>query len=178
MRWVSHTLISASVTALWQPTLLPAAVLGATAPDWLEWVGRHHLPLARAIHRGKTHNLLGWLLLSGARLLWSSPWGAHLAAFGLGGVLHWLCDALTVTGAPLTWWSQHRTTLFGGRLRQGSKTERAIAIGAALCAGLYLSQRIEQPQDAFSPFFMPWQRHYQTGLVDAFEWRTHRFSFF
>ena len=156
MRWVSHTLISASVTALWQPTLLPAAVLGATAPDWLEWVGRHHLPLARSIHRGKTHNLLGWLLLTGAGLLWSSPWGAHLAAFGLGGVLHWLCDALTVTGAPLTWWSQHRTTLFGGRLRQGSKTERAIAIGAALCAGLYLSQRIEHPQDAFSPFFMPW----------------------
>ena len=44
--------------------LLPAAVLGATAPDWLEWVGRNHLPLAHANHRGATHNLLGWVLVT------------------------------------------------------------------------------------------------------------------
>jgi len=178
MRWVSHILISAPVCALWQPALMPAAVLGATAPDWLEWLGRSHLPLARANHRGATHNLLSWVLLTVIGLVLSTPWGAHLAAFGLGGVLHWLCDALTVMGAPLTWWSQHRTTLFGGRMRQGGKTERAIAVGVALCCAWFLAGRIDLPENAFSPFFMPWQRHYQTGLIDAAEWRLHRFSFF
>ena len=63
MRWISHTMISASLCAVWQPALMPAAVLGATAPDWLEWLGRRHLPLAHAVHRGRTHNLLAWLLL-------------------------------------------------------------------------------------------------------------------
>ena len=63
MRWVSHVLIGGSVCALWQPVWVPVAVLGATAPDWLEWLGRSHAPLGRAHHRGATHNLLGWMLL-------------------------------------------------------------------------------------------------------------------
>jgi inner membrane protein len=175
MRWLSHTLISASVCALWQPALVPAAVLGATAPDWMEWIGRNHLPFARSQHRGVTHNLLAWVLLTAAGLVLPWIWAAHLTAFGLGGVMHWLCDSLTVTGAPLTWWSQHRSTLFGGRLRQGSKTERAIAIGVAIvCAWLYGPQ-VDAP-DSYSPYFMPWRQHYQSGLIDAAEWRKHRYS--
>lgn len=175
MRWVSHVLIGASICALWRPAWVPMAVLGATAPDWLEWLGRKHLPLARANHRGATHNLLGWLILFGVGL--SLPdWGGALMAFALGGMLHWLGDALTVSGAPLTWWSAHRSTLFGGRLRQGGKTERAIAIGVALVCALLLGHRLTVPENGFSPFFMPWQRLYQTGLLDAAEWRQHRFS--
>jgi inner membrane protein len=175
MRWVSHTLIGASVCAVWQPALTPWAVLGATAPDWLEWLGGAHLPVRRVIHRGLLHNLLAWLLLwAGGWLL--DPWGMPVMAFGLGGVLHWLCDAMTVTGAPLTWWSQHRSTLFGGRLRQGSKTERGLAFGVALaCAVLWMPRWAAGPQE-FSLFWMPWQRHYQSGLIDAAEWRRHRFT--
>ena len=175
MRWISHTMISASLCAVWQPALMPAAVLGATAPDWLEWLGRRHLPLAHAVHRGRTHNLLAWLLL--LVLGWAGqPSSLELAAFALGGVLHWFCDALTVTGAPLTWWSQHRSTLFGGRLRQGGKTERALAWGVMLCcAALMLLQQAGQGE-RFSPYVMPWQQHYQHGLLDAAEWRRHRFS--
>lgn len=175
MRWVSHTLIAASLCALWQPALVPAAVLGATAPDWLEWVGRNHLPVAHAVHRGATHNLLGWLLLTACGCFVDAPWGAHVAAFGLGGALHWLCDALTVTGAPLTWWSQHRSTLFGGRLRQGGKTERALAIGVAMVCALLSWPSLNAPA-GFSPFFMPWRQHYQSGLIDASEWRRHRYT--
>ena len=68
MRWVSHVLIGGSVCALWQPAWVPVAVLGATAPDWLEWLGRSHAPLGRAHHRGATHNLLGWLDRKSTRL--------------------------------------------------------------------------------------------------------------
>ena len=175
MRWISHTLISASVCALWQPAWVPVAVLGATAPDWLEWVGRRHLPLGRATHRGATHNLLAWALL--LCLGWGLPtWGQPVVAFAIGGTLHWVCDALTVSGAPLTWWSQHRSTLFGGRLRQGGTTERAIAIGVVLVCALLLGWKYSSGSARFSPFFMPWRQHYQAGLLDASEWRKHRFS--
>ena len=175
MRWVSHVLIGGSVCALWQPVWVPVAVLGATAPDWLEWLGRSHAPLGRAHHRGATHNLLGWLLLGLAGLL-APHWGEALIAFALGGILHWFCDALTISGAPLTWWSMHRSTLFGGRLRQGSRTERALAMAIALACALLWAPRFDHPDSDFSPFFMPWQRHYQSGLLDAAEWRMHRFS--
>ncbi len=175
MRWISHTLIGGSVCALWQPAVVPAAVLGATAPDWLEWLGRNHLPLAHATHRGATHNLLGWVLVVATGAFFEAPWGAHVTAFGIGGALHWLCDSLTVTGAPLTWWSQHRSTLFGGRLRQGSKTERALAIGVALVCGGLAWPQWDAP-GAFSPYLMPWRQHYQAGLIDAAEWRRHRYS--
>lgn len=175
MRWVSHTLIGASVCALWQPAAVPAAVLGATAPDWLEWVGRNHLPLARAAHRGATHNLLGWVLVTALGWTVDAPWGTHVAAFGIGGSLHWLCDSLTVTGAPLTWWSQHRSTLFGGRMRQGSQTERALAIGVAVVCGLLAWPAWNEPGE-FSPYLMPWRQHYRAGLIDAAEWRRHRYS--
>lgn len=175
MRWVSHTLIGASVCALWQPAAVPAAVLGATAPDWLEWVGRNHLPLAHAAHRRATHNLLGWVLVTALGWTVDAPWGTHVAAFGIGGSLHWLCDSLTVTGAPLTWWSQHRSTLFGGRLRQGSQTERALAIGVAVVCGLLAWPAWDEPGE-FSPYLMPWRQHYRAGLIDAAEWRRHRYS--
>jgi inner membrane protein len=168
-------LIGASVCALWQPAAVPAAVLGATAPDWLEWVGRNHLPLAHAAHRGATHNLLGWVLVTALGWTVDAPWGTHVAAFGIGGSLHWLCDSLTVTGAPLTWWSQHRSTLFGGRLRQGSQTERALAIGVAVVCGLLAWPAWDEPGE-FSPYLMPWRQHYRAGLIDAAEWRRHRYS--
>ncbi|MDI9332466.1 MAG: metal-dependent hydrolase [Alphaproteobacteria bacterium] len=175
MRWVSHMLIGGSVCSLWQPAWVPVAVLGATAPDWLEWIGRKHLPLARAHHRGATHNLLSWLLL-GLAGCFMPRWGDAILAFAVGGLLHWFGDALTVSGAPLTWWSPHRSTLFGGRLRQGGKTERAIAIGVAGLCALVWSHRLPWGEADFNPFVMPWQQHYRAGLIDAAEWRRHRFS--
>ena len=175
MRWVSHTLISGAICLVWAPPLTPAAVLGATAPDWLEWLGRKHLPLGRATHRGHTHNLLGWVCLMALGL--SIPaWGRIVFAFAAGGALHWFCDALTVSGAPMTWWSQHRSTLFGGRLRQGSRTERGIAWAVALCCAWLFVWQHHSDSDRFTPYLMPWQAHYQNGLIDAAEWRLHRFS--
>ena len=174
MRWMSHTMIGASVCAVWDPALMPWAVLGSTAPDWLEWLGRQHRPIHRVLHRGVTHTLLGWVLCMGAGWL-GGEWGRALLAFGLAGVLHWVCDALTVSGAPLTWWSQHRSTLFGGRLRQGSPTERAVAVSIALGCALLLGWRGSSDPLDFSPYVMPWRAHYQSGLLDAAEWRQHRF---
>ena len=58
MKWVNHIAIAGAVTAVWRPELVPLAVLGSTAPDWLEWVlkatGR------RVRHRTVTHYVAGW----------------------------------------------------------------------------------------------------------------------
>jgi inner membrane protein len=37
MRWVSHAAIAGSLAALAHPAAVPVAILGSTAPDWLEW---------------------------------------------------------------------------------------------------------------------------------------------
>jgi inner membrane protein len=174
MRWASHMMIGGSVCAVWEPALVPWAVLGSTAPDWLEWVGRQHRPLHRVTHRGTTHTLLGWLLCAVTGLVLEG-WGRPLLAFALAGTLHWLCDALTVTGAPVTWWSQHRSTLFGGRLRQGSPTERAIAVGVVAVCALVVGLGDGGSGSSYTPYVMPWRAHYQSGLIDAAEWRRHRF---
>jgi inner membrane protein len=52
MRWFNHIVLAAAPVALIAPRLVPVAILGATAPDWLEWlakIARQPLP-----HRGPT----------------------------------------------------------------------------------------------------------------------------
>jgi len=39
-------------------------------------------------------------------------------------VVHWFCEAVTISGAPVCWWSDRRTTLFGGRVSQGAARRR------------------------------------------------------
>lgn len=97
----------------------------ATAPDWLEWVSG--AVLRRKIkHRTVTHVLTTWLtaaLFFG--LVWDyRSWGL---AFALGGLCHWLQDSLTVTGVPVSWWSDRRKTLLGGRMRTGCIGEYSSA---------------------------------------------------
>ncbi len=93
MKWVNHIAIAGSVTAVWRPELVPLAVLGSTAPDWLEWLckatGRH------VRHRTVTHYLSAWLfgLLFG---LWVWDWHHVIAAFCAGGLSHVIADALTI----------------------------------------------------------------------------------
>ena len=38
MKWINHLAIAGATTALVAPALVPVALLGSTAPDWLEWV--------------------------------------------------------------------------------------------------------------------------------------------
>jgi hypothetical protein len=69
MKWVNHLAIAGATTALVAPALVPVALLGSTAPDWLEWVLKATGNPVR--HRTVTHYLLGWaLLLAFALGLW------------------------------------------------------------------------------------------------------------
>jgi inner membrane protein len=95
---------------------------------------------------------------------------------GLGNVVHWFCDALTVSGTPVGWWSERRVTLFGGRVKTGSMAELAITVAiVALCTVVIYTRR-EVP-GTFIPFFYRYDRLYKDGLIDGHEWRQHRFGF-
>ncbi len=143
MKWYTHLSIAWAVAAPFGGA--PGALLGATAPDWLESLGNFR-------HREETHALALWALITGAGLLlFLSPLpdflGFHLFWFGLGGVLHWLGDALTASGVPLTPWSKYRVTLLGGRLRTGQPAEYLIGLGFLLLSFFFLGWK--------TPWFTP-----------------------
>jgi inner membrane protein len=59
MKWQNHMIIGASFGAVINPLIIPVAVLGSTAPDWLEYVLK--ICGYRVKHRTVTHVLLYWL---------------------------------------------------------------------------------------------------------------------
>lgn len=174
MKWVNHIAIAGAAAAVWRPELVPVAVIGSTAPDWMEWVYTA-ITKRRIKHRGATHYVAMWLawMLFGF-VVWD--WHGVLAAFTLGGLSHVMCDSLTVQGVPLGWWSDRRFHLFGGRLRTGQLGEYWFA-GAFVvcCVGLVMLTR-HWGGGHFSPFFWDWSQYYQDGLIDAYEWKTNRFK--
>jgi inner membrane protein len=168
--------IAGSICAVFNPALVPAAVLGSTAPDWFEPLKRNLLRQHKVKHRGSTHYLAGWVL---AMLLAIFVWDYQgiLFWFAFGGAVHWACDAVTVTGAPVGWWSDNNITLFGGKIKTGHSTEYMVTgIVVAICA-LLIWHRSSTP-GGFIPFFYDWPGFFRTGLLDGLEWRDNRFRIF
>jgi inner membrane protein len=174
MRWVSHIAIAGSICAVFNPLAVPAAVLGSTAPDWFEYVKQAVNRHQRVKHRGSTHYLAGWVAaMLVAHLVWD--WSGWVFWFAAGGAIHWFCDALTVSGAPVGWWSDRRVTLFGGKVKTGDSSETMITVIVVLvCAGL-IWMRTTTP-GGFLPFFYQWGSYFDRGLIDGLEWRTNRFN--
>jgi len=175
MKWVNHIAIAGAGAAVWRSELVPLAVLGSTAPDWLEWA--YTLTTRRKIkHRGATHYVSAWVAgLLFALYAWD--WHFAIAAFAGGGLSHVLCDALTVQGVPLGWWSDRRFHLFGGRIRTGIGWGEYWVAGAFVlaCVGIGLLTRHWGGGGGFSPFFWDWADYYHKGLIDGHEWKENRF---
>lgn len=175
MRWFNHTLIAAAPVALVKPSLVPLAIIGATAPDWLEWVAqalRQPVP-----HRGPTHWVAAWALGLVLSLFMPNPAGALLLAFAWGGLAHTLADALTVSGVPFSPLSERRFHLLGGRMRTGGAGEYGVSAGVVLICWL-VSGQIATPGGDYLPFFPNWAERYEQGTASAKEWRENRFRFF
>lgn len=174
MRWVSHIAIAGSICAVFNPVAVPAAVLGSTAPDWFEFVKRAVYRNRQVKHRGSTHYLAGWIAaMLVAHLVWD--WAGWVFWFATGGAIHWFCDALTVSGAPVGWWSDHRVTLFGGKVKTGDSTETIITVLVVVACAVLIWMRTTTP-GGFIPFFYQWGEYFDRGLVDGLEWRTNRFN--
>lgn len=173
MRWVSHIAIAGAISAVFNPIAVPAAVLGSTFPDWSEWILRR-VTGRKVAHRGATHWLTSWLLLAlFASLVWDYQ---HLLFwFAIGNVVHWFCDAVTVSGAPVGWWSDRRITLFGGRVKTGGLSEALVTCSmVALCAVAIYARR--DVATGFIPFYFHYGEMYEHGIIDGAEWRAHRFD--
>lgn len=172
MKWVNHIAIGASVAAAWSAPLVPVAILGATAPDWMEWV--YTAATRRKIkHRGPTHYVAAWVA---GLLLGLFGWDFHhvVAGFCAGGLSHVFCDSLTPSGVPLSGWSQQRFTLFGGRLKTGEMGEYWFT-GAVVLACVGVALATHSWGGEYSPFFYDWADGYKNGVVDPIEWKEHRF---
>lgn len=174
MKWVSHVLIAGAVCAVFNPLAVPAALAGSTAPDWFEMLIRAVGGDKRLKHRGVTHYLFAWVLAAlFAAFIWD--FRGWLYWFAVGGAVHWVCDALTVSGAPVGWWSDRRMTLFGGKVRTGSSAEYVITGVVCLVCAVFIWSK--QTGTGFIPFFYHWEKHYEKGIIDGIEWRTNRFNF-
>lgn len=171
MKWFNHMAIAGSTTAVLNPVLVPAAVLGSTAPDWLEWVAK--ATGKRIKHRTTTHYLVVWLVFTFCA--WPLDPTGLITAFCYGGLTHILTDAMTVSGVPFGPRSDRRFHLFGGRFRTGDPAEYAVSFGVvAVCAVLVTMLSAS----GWYPFFYDWAGLYNGGVVDGAEWRANRFRFF
>lgn len=173
MKWISHLCVAGAACAVFNPALVPVAMIGGLAPDWLE-IFQKKLQGRTGKHRSTTHYLAFWLLTS-AFFLFVWDWRSVGYWFCLGGVIHWICDSLNATGVPVGWWSDRRVHLAGGRLRFGSGAEYAtVIVFVALCAAAIWSR---SGANGFLPFFYQWGKYYEQGVVDGAEWRARRWDF-
>ncbi|MDD4913332.1 MAG: metal-dependent hydrolase [Sideroxydans sp.] len=175
MRWFNHILISGAPAALIAPSLVPVVVLGATAPDWLEWVsGALHKQLP---HRGATHWVAAWIVALAGGALLPGVAGSVVSAFAWGGLSHCLADSLTVTGVPFSPLSDRRFHLLGGRLRTGGAGEYGVSWSVVLVCWM-LAGQFTGSDGRYIPFFFNWSQRYQDGIATAKEWRDNRMKFF
>jgi len=168
-------LVAGSTFALVNPALVPVAIAGSTAPDWLEFLIK--LAGGQVAHRGKTHIALLWVIGFIAGFFPIFNWHWVIASFCYGGLTHVFCDAMTASGVPVTWWSANRHHLFGGRFKTGMPGEYFVGVGTALFCGAVISIG-GIGGDGSSPFFRDWPSQYEDGHIDLYEWREHRFEIF
>ncbi len=168
MKWFAHSLIGFGLVAPFGVPEAAIAVIGATAPDWMEFVAR---PLGmRLQHRRQTHYLITWVLaLIPAYFI--SPW---LVAFVAGGISHILADAMTISGVPFSPWSRSNFHLFGGRLKTGEPAEYFIGATVAI-VGVLIAGTITGD---WMPFIYDWGDYYNADLIDGAEWHDRRFKVF
>jgi inner membrane protein len=177
MKWINHGIIAGSTTAVIEPMLVPVAVIGSTAPDWLETIANKFLKLGFE-HRQETHYLVFWLLFT---LFFGFFWDINgiFTAFFWGGLTHILADSLTVSGVSLYPNAESRFKLFGGRLRTGDRQEYFFSFTIFLiCVLIILATNHSVNNSAFVPFFYNWGEMYHAGIIDASEYKANRFRIF
>jgi len=141
MTWKSHIAIATAITLPFNPTAIGIASLGATAPDWSEWLLNFFGFDVK--HRGFTHYLYIPLLIILMSFIFD--YKSLIFWFGIGYLSHWIADSLTISGVPISQHSAYRVHFFGGKIRTGDREEYIIAFGL-----LALSLLITRPMTMIS----------------------------
>lgn len=180
MKWQNHIIIGASFGAVINPVLIPVAVLGSTAPDWIEYLLK--IIGFRVKHRTVTHVVTSWIFLI---LFFKFVIDYHSIGLGfaVGGFSHVIADSFTISGVPFSPWSDARFHLFGGKLRTGNAGEYIVAGMIAISCAAWvhyvptLRTNSDQEIGGFIPFFYDWKKEYDSGVVDGAEWKDNRLKF-
>jgi inner membrane protein len=163
------------------PSALPMAIIGSTAPDWSEWVLKFFG--INVEHRGATHYIIVPLFF----ILFSFIYDIKdlIFWFGVGYLSHWFADSLTISGVPLTPWDTSRIHFFGGKLRTGDLLEYVISFSL-----LAMSVTVAKPmaegvsgffggeEKSFSVYSMDYEELNKRGIIDNKEFLESRFKFF
>lgn len=178
MTWKSHIAIATAVTLPFNPSALPVAILGSTAPDWSELILKFFG--INVAHRGATH----YLIVPLAFLLFSAfiDFRSLVFWFGIGYLTHWFADSLTIMGVPLSPWDNSRIHFFGGKLKTGEMLEYIIAF-SLLAVSITIAKPIlnnfsfGEPTE-FSVFSMDYSKLNEENIIDRKEYLEKRFKFF
>jgi inner membrane protein len=182
MTWKSHIAIASAVVLPFNPALLVVANLGATAPDWMEWVLKFFN--IRVAHRGATHYFIVPLFI----ILFSFIFDFRdmIFWFGIGYFTHWFADSLTISGVPLTPWDTSRVHFFGGKLKTGDLMEYIISFSLLAVSITIAKPMIESVYNfssnndltKFNKFSMDYQKLNDKNIIDNQELLEKRFKFF
>jgi membrane-bound metal-dependent hydrolase YbcI (DUF457 family) len=115
VKWINHQMIGFGTGYLLTGELSSAAVasVAAVIPDAIERIGAL---IGRVKHRKVTHNLFPWLMILMSFLIIAyfaagETLSNYAIIFLMGLVTHLICDALTVTGIPISRNGEMRITL-------------------------------------------------------------------
>lgn len=165
MIWASHMAVASSVSYV--TGLNPYAMnLGAVLPDLIEMIYPKTMK-----HRGMSHSLT--LHAVCLILFWNVP---YLRDVWLGVLIgHLFCDALTVSGIPMTGESGMRATLFGGKIRTGTLSEMMFVAIVAFVSFVLVGNIISPRSGSMK---RDWKALHDQGVIDKREYLEKRFTFF
>jgi len=178
MTWKSHIAIATACAIPFNPALIPVAALGSTAPDWSEWIVKFFG--IQVQHRGITHYvyipiifiLLSFLIDFQGIIFW----------FGVGYLTHWVADALTPSGVPISQFDNHRIHFFGGKIKTGSMMEYIIAFGLLLVIILFVKPLDQfnnrENTSYFNVYFNDYGKLYEDHIIDEKTYKENRFNMF
>jgi len=176
MTWKSHTAIATAVALPINPAMIPAATLGATAPDWIEYILKFFGVIVK--HRGATHYLYIPILIIFTSLLLDSD---LIFWFGLGYFTHWFADSLTISGVPVSQYDNHRIHFFGGKIRTGEPLEYVVAFGILAVSVVLVKPTLnilENTKNNFNPYYIDHRELYEKKIIDEKTMIENRFKLF
>lgn len=179
MTWKSHIAIASAICLPFNPAVLPASILGSTAPDWSEWILKFFG--IKVQHRGATHYIIVPLAFIAFSFIFD--FRDLIFWFGVGYLSHWFADSLTISGVPLTPYDNSRVHFFGGKLKTGELMEYIIAFSL-----LAVSVTVAKPilnnffdfssESIFNVFSMDYEDLSSKNIIDRQEYLERRFKFF
>lgn len=176
MTWKSHTAIAVAVALPFSPASLPLAILGATAPDWLEYVAKFFGLHVK--HRQETHYLVIPILIIALSFL--IDFRGMILWFGIGYLTHWIADSLTITGVPIAPNARHKIHLLGGKIKTGEPLEYIVAFGLLAFSASISSTAIElfNSEHGFNKYHIDYGYLQKNGIIDNKEALETRFKLF